>query len=208
MRSLALAAALALAIPLSANADTVVVSHELNPANIGLNLNQETLASPFTLGVGDTLDFTLTFTGGPITLTGDTVLWLLSLTADGDQAMQVSGTFEFLGASGNLVGGPIPISQEMKYLHIGAYLTPGAYRLDSAPITFSGIRQILTINSSDADINVEVGASAREYYSVGLYTDGVVSGGAVVPEPGTWALMIVGFGAAGAMIRRRRLALV
>ncbi|MDZ4376514.1 MAG: PEPxxWA-CTERM sorting domain-containing protein [Phenylobacterium sp.] len=25
-----------------------------------------------------------------------------------------------------------------------------------------------------------------------------------VPEPGAWALMIMGFGAAGAMVRRRR----
>lgn len=29
-------------------------------------------------------------------------------------------------------------------------------------------------------------------------------GGAAVPEPATWAMMIVGFGAAGAMMRRRR----
>ena len=32
--------------------------------------------------------------------------------------------------------------------------------------------------------------------------------GGVIPEPGTWAMMIIGFGAAGAMIRRRRAALL
>ena len=29
------------------------------------------------------------------------------------------------------------------------------------------------------------------------------TGGGVVPEPATWAMMIMGFGAAGAMLRRR-----
>ena len=33
------------------------------------------------------------------------------------------------------------------------------------------------------------------------------SGGNPVPEPGAWALMILGFGAAGSMLRRRRAAL-
>ena len=31
-----------------------------------------------------------------------------------------------------------------------------------------------------------------------------VAPGAAVPEPATWAMMIVGFGAAGALLRRRR----
>lgn len=37
--------------------------------------------------------------------------------------------------------------------------------------------------------------------------DGIAGNVAMVPEPGTWALMIMGFGGAGAMIRRRKAAL-
>lgn len=33
---------------------------------------------------------------------------------------------------------------------------------------------------------------------------GVVNGGGAVPEPATWAMMIIGFSAAGSMIRRRK----
>ena len=39
------------------------------------------------------------------------------------------------------------------------------------------------------------------------FTRDVLSAPGVVPEPGTWALMILGFGGAGAMLRRRRTAL-
>jgi hypothetical protein len=45
----------------------------------------------------------------------------------------------------------------------------------------------------------QVGSPAFEFDNIS---------GTVVPEPGTWALMILGFGGAGAMLRRRRAALV
>ena len=35
----------------------------------------------------------------------------------------------------------------------------------------------------------------------------IVSGGGAVPEPAAWALMVFGFGGAGAALRRRRLSL-
>jgi hypothetical protein len=44
----------------------------------------------------------------------------------------------------------------------------------------------------------------------GLQLDDVVvdaAASAAVPEPATWAMMILGFGAAGSVLRRRRLAL-
>lgn len=46
-----------------------------------------------------------------------------------------------------------------------------------------------------------INIAARDAFCV----DGCTTG--VVPEPGTWALMIIGFGGAGAMLRRRRHAL-
>ena len=48
----------------------------------------------------------------------------------------------------------------------------------------------------DADTGQTYNVAARDAFRVG-----------VVPEPGTWALMILGFGGAGAMLRRRRTAL-
>jgi hypothetical protein len=46
--------------------------------------------------------------------------------------------------------------------------------------------------------------------TMGMQVDNLVFGdaaSAAVPEPGAWALMILGFGAAGAALRRRRIAL-
>jgi len=49
---------------------------------------------------------------------------------------------------------------------------------------------------------------AADYYGnkidkIGLLVNGVIIGGGNVPEPETWAMMLVGFGGIGAMMRRR-----
>ncbi len=193
-----------------AHAASIVVNHVLNPANIGTNIFQENLTTPFTAGVGDTITFNLTFTGGQsVTLTGDTTLWLLSLTNSGSATLNTTGTFEFLGTSGPLNAGPIAFTQENSFVHVGSSINDFQYRSGAGPITFSGIRQTLTIDSvslldDDNDGIFDVpSVDPREYYSIALYTNGRVGPGAV-PEPATWAMMIGGFGAIGGTMRYRR----
>jgi opacity protein-like surface antigen len=53
--------------------------------------------------------------------------------------------------------------------------------------------------------NASSGHFLAKFDNVVLTGDNLVTGG--VPEPGAWALMILGFGAAGAALRRRREAL-
>jgi PEP-CTERM motif len=191
-----------------AQAAAIVVNHVLNPANIGPSILQENLTTPFTAGVGDTITFNLTFTGGQsVTLAGDTLLWLVSLTNSGSATLNTTGTFEFFGTGGPLLPGPIAFTQDNSFIHVGSSINDFQYRSGAGPITFSGIRQILTIDSvslidDDDDGIFDVpSVDPREYYSIALYTNGRVG---AVPEPATWAMMIGGFGAIGGAMRYRR----
>jgi len=73
--------------------------------------------------------------------------------------------------------------------------------------TFGGIGIYEDVNSTP--LSGQYSVTAR--YTITAPTTGEALGNAsiaAVPEPGTWALMIMGFGGAGAMIRSRRKALV
>lgn len=85
-------------------------------------------------------------------------------------------------------------------------LTGGGQVLSaSTPLTIDGqFHTSLSYNFTSADgIRIQWGPDA---YDVGIdnieFTVSAISGSAV-PEPATWAMMIAGFGMAGAMMRRR-----
>lgn len=196
IQKIAYAAISALAFSATANAATITVSHVLSPASYtACCFTGEVQADPFVVDVGDTLDQTVTFTNGAsVSSSTDTAIWFLTF-ADTSQVMEVSGTIEFLGASANMVSGPIAISQSNLFVHIGFFVFGSQYRLDAAPISFTGVRQILTVNSSDVQ-------APRSYNSVTLnYFEPAAP---AIPEPATWAMLITGFGFVGAAMRRRR----
>lgn len=183
----------------SADAATITVNHVMNPASVtASNIAGEALAVPVTLGVGDTLDMTITFAGGAsLQVTGEDGLWPLLLSNGDGGTLQVSGTLEFLGASANIKPGLLPFTNSNSFAHIGQYQFSTFYRLNSSPITFSGIRQIITITSDD------IGAP-REYQRIALtYFTGQVGVAPAIPEPASWALMICGFGLVGGAVRNR-----
>lgn len=80
---------------------------------------------------------------------------------------------------------------------VGGYL----YLHFVGPLTAAGgTVNLLTVSSPEGSIEAFTPGVSRAVRSG--------SAVAVVPEPGTWALMILGFGAAGASLRRRARAVV
>ncbi|RAK69004.1 PEPxxWA-CTERM sorting domain-containing protein [Phenylobacterium kunshanense] len=71
---------------------------------------------------------------------------------------------------------------------------PGAAQGGSLILAFAGARYFIA--STDA---------AQNPHSLGWDIGAVQAAGAAVPEPSAWALMILGFGAVGAAVRRRPL---
>ena len=149
-------------------------------------------------------------------------LYIDPLYASGTGAQRIAG---FWGVTDNL-GYPIieldrDASNNLFFqgwdVNLGGWntLSPVAGALTLGSWTTLGIS--ITGYNAVYSLNGQLAGSAGAYPATILKsailqthnsTDGIVDaahwGGAAVPEPASWALMITGFGATGAMLRRRR----
>lgn len=105
------------------------------------------------------------------------------LQADGSHPLLRMG--QGIGSTVNLPGAPSVLEFDAlvaSFQIVGFVPNPG----DAAPTTVDFEQAFVTILGSGFRVNPGAGAGS-------------------VPEPATWALMLAGFGAAGAALRRRRL---
>lgn len=213
MRLGALAGLALLSVPASA-ANTVIRSFVFPSSAAGApgtSLNFA-LPDPFALQTGDTLDVTVTFAGGALSLTDEDGIFP-AFFHDYATGMNLSaqGQVQFLNPTGALRTGPIAISQNNAAAHIGFFIDPALYRTGAGAIGFTGIRQLITINTttlfSEGSDDPRGPDDLFTYRSGVVWVFGQTPGGGggvpVIPEPATWAMMIAGFGLVGGMMRRR-----
>lgn len=182
-----LAAAPASAAVIVANLDAgLMVPLQLNNVSIDV----------VSLGAGDTLDLTINFTNGPMVVNNGSALWIGLLANDAGGTFNTTATMFILGGSANMAGS-VNGTQDNSFVHVGNYFSASQFQLAPGSMSFSGLRQTMTINSSDI-------AGLRQFDRAFFYFEnGQV---AVVPEPSSWAMLIAGFGLIGAVSRRRRIA--
>ncbi|MBU1377118.1 MAG: PEPxxWA-CTERM sorting domain-containing protein [Alphaproteobacteria bacterium] len=138
--------------------------------------------TPFILEDGDTVEATVTITGGAFSLPLRDEMFFgfnLSDILGGAQpeGAQTNGTLAFDG------GASVPAGC--------SNCTSQILGLSSTPLSFTSLFASATY-------------SVPEPYAVNSVSVSYQVSGAV-PEPASWALLITGFGGAGAMLRRRRI---
>ncbi|WP_068879038.1 PEPxxWA-CTERM sorting domain-containing protein [Phenylobacterium sp. CCH12-B4] len=80
--------------------------------------------------------------------------------------------------------------------------TYGDGRTEYLSATSDGLVGLETLNLNRSGLkSVSLAANSREWWQIDNFT---VGSAAAVPEPVTWAMMIMGFGGIGATLRRRR----
>lgn len=153
---------------------------------------------------------------GEIRFSGDAIFTLLDSNARVPEGFGFGFTgnvpginsaisWSFIGTSGDYVG-----PQQFSYRGGGQGFTItnsgilGQVNLTNSRFSFSGVRyQVEFLAGTGGTLNVRNFSSGPALYSFPPVVPPPPPPGAI-PEPGTWAMLIAGFGVVGASLRRRR----
>lgn len=161
----------------------------------------------FTFNLEDTPNSTIDIVApvgdGSYTYLGEGAFFNPPFSDNGKNAVTWKNAFECCG-NGSSNGEPPPFSFRVTNLSGITFAGLGA--------TFDGDGRLLTTGTGNRFGSTSAGWWFAADVSDGRNTGAVAARDAfrvqtVVPEPATWGLMIMGFGAAGAMLRRRKMAI-
>jgi hypothetical protein len=217
----------AFTLPAAAQAATVNVSQSVDLGQvynfgnfISIDGSVFDPATDVTISVGDTLNFQVDFLGNQqMRIDGFSfafpALYMEGVNGGLYVRTAATGSFSFLDTDGNVV--LTSNVTDTRSCCAPQFNQPFFdYDFPNLPstITFGGIRYSAVLDAylSLYSEDVEPTATSRRYDGSGLYLSGsqitvLGLGGAAVPEPASWAMMITGFGFAGAAIRRQKAAL-
>jgi hypothetical protein len=153
----------------------------------------------YDLSAGDTLDFTTMFkTGQTLTLTNPSMFWLFSYAASGATDVNGTGTISLLSSTGAVLLTSNVLSDTEGSAHFGQYFYASNFASLPSTITIGGLEYQGTLNSYvDPTITVRTYNDPQVIFSADSY---VLNG---VPEPSTWAMLLLGFGGLGIAGYRR-----
>ncbi|WP_308515434.1 FxDxF family PEP-CTERM protein [Sphingomonas flavescens] len=193
MRKLFMAAASAAALALSSGANAAVVVN----AGTVTNLNNPNPSAPGSVQVEDGVT-TINFGLNPITDTSFTSSFILNNTLAGIYSVSTSTSSPGVTFSGGTMTQLLGCAADFTGCTTGAVFSllvgtgpvpPAGTTLYLAPTQLAAGNYRLTVNGTGP--------------GNGSFTGNVTIRPAV-PEPATWAMMLLGFGATGLMMRRRR----
>jgi hypothetical protein len=167
-------------------------------------------SASFDLSAGDSVDMTAMFKPGQsLTLVNPSQLWMFNFVTAGDASDVMStGSLELLDSTGAVLWESNEKTDQEGEAHFGQFFSPGDFASLPSTITFAGLRYVGTLDAyvqdpGNPDETTVVTTRTYGDPEFAFNADSATISG-VVPEPAAWALMILGFGGAGAALRRRR----